>query len=116
MSDKKKKMKEVINKLKEAKEKLGEEKIKNISRPKKVKPDSKKKDETDPENRKRKKAPVSTATGPRGGSFTVSESGKKIYESSKREARVKKSMEDYLKHLEEIDRFINEFKQFKGLM
>lgn len=103
------KIKEVISKLKN---KLGDTKIKNISRPNKPKPDKKKPKDADTESKKKKKTPTAEAVGPRGGSFKVSATGKKIYESS----RVKKSIEDYYKHIEEIDKFINQYKEFKGLM
>ena len=109
------KIRSVIAKLKEAKERLGEEKIKNVSRPHKLKPDKKKDDSVDKEGKKRKKTPTAVGVGPRGGSYRVAASGRKIYESS-RNSKVKKSMEDYLKHIEEIDRFIDQFKIFKGLM
>lgn len=114
MADKKK-IKRVVSKLKEAKEKLGEEKIKNVSRPDKVKPTKGKEKGPEDSGRRRKNAPSPTAVGPRGGSFKVSATGKKIYDSSRSE-RVKKSMEEYFKHIEAIDNFINKFKIFKGLM
>ena len=114
MADKKK-IQEAVRKLKEAKEKLGDEKIKNISRPDKVKPTKGKEKGPESQDKRRRGIPAAEATGPRGGSYKVSASGKKIYESS-RSDRVKKSMIEYFKQIEAIDRFVNRFKEFKGLM
>ena len=112
-NNKKKKIKETVRKLKEAKEKLGEKKIKNVDRPGKIKP-SKKEDKKKDGSGSKKDAPSVTGVGPRGGTYKVTASGKKQYQS--RGERVKKSMEEYFKHLEIIDRFINKYKEFKGLM
>jgi hypothetical protein len=115
MADKKK-IKEAITKLKEAKKELGRHKITGVSDPGKVDPKKKRKEAEDDKGKKRKKQMAATGTGPRGGSFTVSASGKKIYESSKRDEDVHKSIEEYFEEIEKIDAFINQFKEFKGLM
>ena len=112
----KKKIKEVINKLKETKKEIGRHKITGVSDPKKLDPKKKRKEADDDKGKKRKKDLGAVGTGPRGGSFKVTATGKKIYESSKRKEDVKKAMEEYYESIEEIDRFINQFKEFKGLM
>lgn len=114
--DKEKKIKDVVRKLKETKNKLGDVEAPGVDKPKKIKPKKQKEEKKEEAGKKRKKTPTATMVGPRGGTFQETAGGQKVYTTSKRDEKVKKSLEEYFKEIEAIDNFISKFKHFKGLM
>ena len=102
--DKKKKIKEVVDNLKD---KLGNLKTKNVREVKKLKPTKTTKEKHKEAKESRKKTQA-VSYGPRGGQYALNAQGEKEY--------IKKSIDEWLEQVEDIDRFIDQYKNFKGLM